>query len=139
MRVVRSPVIIKHSPFRRPIYMVATLAGLRRMRIASDVVKLNIVVLKPMRSQRSLNALFRGYPWMENRLVTYIGVQAVPDVLREDGAFTPAVHSARLQGEEGQARQALRNRILNERRKKARFNGMKDVLQKTQSVVRLHF
>ena len=74
MRVCRSPMIIKHSPYRRPIYMVETLAALRRMRIVGDVVKLNIVVLKPMRTQRSFNALFRGMPWMEQRLVTFYGV-----------------------------------------------------------------
>ena len=83
MRVFRSPVILKHNPHQRPIYMVPNLATLKSLRLVSDVPRLNIVVLKPMPSKRSQNALFRGYPWMEDRIVTYYGVEAVPDVLRE--------------------------------------------------------
>ena len=139
MRVFRSPVILKHNPHQRPIYMVPNLATLKSLRLVSDVPRLNIVVLKPMPSKRSQNALFRGYPWMEDRIVTYYGVEAVPDVLREHGAFTPRAHSARIQFLEGEARQAMRAKIISERRKKARFSRQKDALQKTQSVVRMSF
>ena len=139
MRVARSPAILKYSAFRRPIYMVDSLAALRRIRIVSDVVKVNIVVLKPMHTKRSFDALFLGMPWMDDRLVTYWGVQAVPDVLREDGAFSPRVHSARMQVLEGEASQALRQRILEDRRRTTRFNRHRDALQQTKSYARLTF
>ena len=92
--------------------MVDSIAALKRMRLTSDVLDVNIVVLKPMRTKKSFNALFRRLPWMEHKLVTFYGVQAVPDVLWEDGAFSPRVHSARLQFLEGEARQALKLSIL---------------------------
>ena len=139
MRVFKSPVILKHNPYQRPIYMVSNLVTLRKLRLTSDVVNLFIVVLKPMPSKRSLTTLFNGMPWMEDRNVTYFGVEGVPDVLREHGAFTPRAHSARIQFLEGEARQAMRARIIAERKKKARFQRAKDALQKTQAVVRMKF
>jgi len=76
---------------------------------------------------------------MEDRLVTVWGIQGVPDILREDVAFTPRAHRATMQVLAGEARQALRQSILQERRKKTRFLRHRNVLQKTHSTITLKF
>ena len=44
---VRGPSTLKFSAFKRPIFMVDSLAALNRFKITSDVHRLNIVVMKP--------------------------------------------------------------------------------------------
>ena len=74
MQVLKTPIIVKHDVHSRPIYMVDTIAALKRVRLKSDVIKLNVIMLKPMRTKKSFNAIFRSLPWMDDRIVSFWGV-----------------------------------------------------------------
>ena len=82
MSVHKGQAVMLHPAHKRPTYMVDTLAALRRIRIRSDAPKVNIVVMKPMPTKRSFNVLLTPMPWMVDKIVTYYGVQAVPDNMR---------------------------------------------------------
>jgi hypothetical protein len=76
---------------------------------------------------------------MEDRLVTVWGIQGVPDILREDVAFTPRAHRATMQVLAGEARRSLRLRLLEERRKKDTYIRVRCAVQKTSSTITLKF
>ena len=52
-QVRQSPIHILHDINKRPLYMVDTFAGLRRMRIIDENPRINIVVMKPMPNKRA--------------------------------------------------------------------------------------
>ena len=93
---VGSSTTLKFSPFKRPIYMVDSLADLNRFKISSDVNRLNIVVAKPFPTRRQFNALFSGPKWAKEHTVTYYGVWAVPEVARDHDHWSPRVARAYL-------------------------------------------
>ena len=76
---------------------------------------------------------------MENRLITYYGLQGVPEVTNFPLTYTPSIHRAHLQAKEGAKTEEIKKRIIKERRKKGNFNRQRDALQRTKSVVRLNF
>ena len=123
----------------RAIYMVSDLPTLNRIKMKSDVLRLNIVVAKPLRTRKQFNDLFNGPKWAENRDVNYYGVWGVPEVLSDHHLFNPRAARAYLQNKVGEKAASIRARDLKAREKVHNFRYGKGALQKTRSVVKLMF